>query len=478
MALKPYPQAIARVGEFDDNGYNHPMANDTCFIGVDVGGTKILAALVRRSGQILCRHRVSTPRGADSKAVLATIIDTIARLIEKSDMDPKNIGAIGLAVPGVVDFQESMVAAAPNITVSGEELITPLRKAFDVKVALANDTDAAVLGERWLGSARQAYCAVGLFVGTGLGGGVLVNRTLVGGSRFSAGEIGHTIIDRSGPMCACGMRGCLEALVSRTAIEREIAEAVARGEETVLTELRQGDTGLIRSGLLARALEADDALVKRVLGEAAEALGLGCISLRHIFEPDVVILGGGVAEACGDFILPIVERVLREDPLSKNRPELRVVLSALSDDAGVLGAAALAMNAAGVDPFEGNEAAYFRAPSVRVEKDEIRVGKKKSYSGDFLIRVSGKSKRRSKDKQTPDLTSVEQIGLKDLKRACKGGPEILLIVRPDGDRADLPQAAATFLRRRAIQWRLLDAKEAMETYAELPARKALLVLRG
>ena len=172
------------------------------------------------------------------------------------------------------------------------------------------------------------------------------------GARESAGEIGHIVMQIGGPKCGCGNRGCLEALASRTAIERHIREALAAGRTSVLTELTGGDLSVIRSGSLRRAIQADDALVCDILRRAAEVLGYACLTVRHLIDPEVIVLGGGVVEACSDFLMPIVENIVGNDRLPGARDGGQVRLSALGDDAVVLGAVALARKRVGRSPFK------------------------------------------------------------------------------------------------------------------------------
>ena len=324
------------------------------YVGVDVGGTNITTALVRASGEILARKRNRTPRDGAAKDALAAILLTIEQLLEEAAVKPNALAAIGLGVPGIVDPDRGLVVATPNMNLSGLKVVRPVEKRFGCPVALGNDVDLGTLGEKWLGAAQGARSAVGIFVGTGIGGAVISEGRLVRGARNAAGEIGHIVMEIGGPLCGCGNRGCLEALASRTAIERDIRQAVDAGETTVLTELLDGDLSVIRSKALKKALNRDDPLVTRVMRRAAEVLGHACLTVRHLLDPEVIVIGGGVVEACGGFVMPIVEEVLASDALPGAKAGGKVVVSALGDDAGVLGAVALAMELVG-DESGGDE---------------------------------------------------------------------------------------------------------------------------
>ena len=331
------------------------------YVGVDVGGTKILATLVKRSGKVLARRRLRTPRDADPALVLTTIADAVEELLAKAKAPRKAIVAIGLAIPGVVDGDAGRIVITPNMNLSGVDVIRKMRKRIDVPILLGNDVNLGTLGEAWLGAARGARTVVGIFVGTGIGGGVILNGRLHRGCRESAGEIGHLIMQPGGPRCGCGSRGCLEALASRTAIERDIREAIASGRSSVVPELLDDETSLIRSGTLKKALARADEVVTDVMRHASEILGYACLSIRHLIDPEVIVLGGGVIEACGDFVLPIVEDIVASDPLTGARQAGRIEASLLGDDAVALGAVALAQQAAGRHPLRDADAKGSRA---------------------------------------------------------------------------------------------------------------------
>ncbi len=243
---------------------------------------------------------------------------------------------------------------------------------------------------------RKASSALGIWIGTGIGAGFVRKGRLWRGARESAGEIGHIVMQIGGPTCGCGNRGCLEALASRSAIERDIREALASGRTSILAELGGGDLSVIRSGAIRRALEAEDPLVSEVVRHASEVIGHACLTVRHLIDPEVIVLGGGVIEACSDFMMPIVENIVGSDRLPGARDGGQVFLSALGDDAVVLGAVALARKLVGRSPFKKRFAVAPRYPEiVRAGAGEITVGRK-TYRRDVYIPVNGKTKKRGK----------------------------------------------------------------------------------
>ena len=347
------------------------------YLGVDVGGTKVQASLVRESGEIISRERCPTPRKRGPERVVAAIEKAMDDIVQKSGISPDDLTAIGIAVPGVVDPDRGIVVVAPNMPLTGVALGSLLEARFKAPITLGNDGNFGALGETWLGSARKARSAMYICVGTGIGSGLVLRGKLWRGDRESAGEIGHMIMQVDGPKCGCGNHGCFEALAGRTAIERDLREAVAAGRPSVLVELVGGDLSVIRSGMIRKALDVEDELVTGIMRHAAEVLGYACVNVRHLIDPAVIVLGGGVVEACSDFIMPIVDNIVGRDPLPGAREGGRVLLSALGDDAVVLGAVAAARKLVGRSPFKKR---FFVKPTypeiTRIGFGEITVARR------------------------------------------------------------------------------------------------------
>lgn len=312
------------------------------YVGVDVGGTKIVAAVVTPEGKIKGREKIPTPRGRGGPAVLETIVLAIEGAMRDAEAKKKRLKGIGIGVPGIVDVERGTVVAAPNIPLAGQPIAAKLSKRFGADVRLGNDVNLGVLGERWRGAGHGVNHLVGVFPGTGVGGGVVTHGRLLTGAHGAAAELGHIVLDPSGPRCGCGASGCLEAYASRSAIERDIRAGAKAGRRSEITALNGGRLDVIKSRVLATALKRGDPLVTDVMRAAAVRLGEGCVDLRHAFDPEVIVLGGGLIEACGGFILPIVRAKLAADPLFKRVPACRVVPSELGDDAVLMGAVALA----------------------------------------------------------------------------------------------------------------------------------------
>jgi glucokinase len=445
------------------------------YIGMDIGGTNILASLVHESGLIIRSEKTLTPRDKNPDLVIATIEKAIEDVMAKGGIASGDLTAIGIAVPGVVDPNRGFVAITPNLCLSGVTLGPHLEKRFNIPITLGNDGNLGALGETWLGSARKSDSTLYICVGTGIGSGLVLCGKLWRGHRESAGEIGHMIMQIGGPKCGCGNLGCLEALASRTAIERDIREAIAAGRKSIITELTGGDLGVIRSGMIRKALDAKDELVLEVVGRALEVIGYACLNVRHLIDPEAIVLGGGMIEACGDYIMPIIERIVDQDPLVGARAGGKILLSALGDDAVVLGAVAAARRMAGRNPFKKRYRVQPIYPQItRCGEGEIAVADK-THKCDIYITVNGKAKKRDETLAQEVAGFPHIVGPRELEIVCKGGPEILFIGAGKSSHVELTEDARRFLDMRSIKFEILPSGKAVEGYNKSKRRKGMLI---
>ena len=441
------------------------------YLGVDVGGTKIQASLIEECGSIIARHKCPSPRKGGAKAIVKTIEEAIGQVLAEQEREARSLAAMGIAIPGVVDPQTGRVVVTPNMELSGAPIVSQLEKKFAVPVALGNDCNLGTLGEHWLGAGRDAGSVVGIFVGTGIGAGFARQGQIWQGAREAAMEIGHMIMEIGGPVCGCGGRGCLEAIASRSAIERDIRAAVKRGKKTALTDLLDGKLAIIKSSALREALKSKDKLVTDVMRRASEILGYACINIRHLLDPEVIVLGGGVIEACSRFMLPIMQKIVDADQLPGARDGGHVQLSRLGDDAVVLGAVALARQQVGRSPFDG-ECAMPEYPEVTADAfGRIGVGEE-TYEGDVYIRVNGKVKKRKKSLAKKEYGSSHRLGPQELEKVCRGGPQVLFVGAGHSEQLELTEEGAEFLRRRAIEVRRSATPQAAREFNASTQRRA------
>ena len=321
-------------------------------LGIDLGGTKTLAAVVDVStGEVLSSERKPTRAEKGQEYISQHVINLSTAALESAKLPAgaKIIG-IGIGAAGQIDRKNGVIVDAPNLGVKDMPMADILGKQFGKPVAVGNDVEVAALGEYLYGSGRGYATFVVMFVGTGIGSGIVQNGRLYAGLTGTAGEVGHMTIQAGGRICPCGSRGCLEAYASRTAITKAIMAEIHHGRTSVLAEeaelqLKEGET-IIRSGLLASALNRGDALVNEIVTEAADYLGYGLASVMNFYNPECIILGGGGIEAIDLLFERAVHRA-RITALADPGRKTKIIRAKLGDFSGVVGAACLGAQAAG-----------------------------------------------------------------------------------------------------------------------------------
>ncbi len=312
-------------------------------LGIDLGGTKILAAVVDQEGHILgtAKKKTRGERGVDE--VIERIARTALKAVDEAHLDMRAIQAVGIGAPGVADHNTGVVEFAPNLPDwTNIPLGTRLQQLLDVPVFVENDVNAGTFGEAVVGAGRGYSSVVGVFPGTGIGGGIVLDGRLWRGARNAAAELGHMVTLIDGPLCGCGRRGCIEALASRTAIERDIWGEIRGGRESIITGL-VGEGEGVRSGVLREALDAGDPVVVDVMQRASYHLGVFNAALVNALDPECIIYGGGLIEACADIMLPIIRETTYRYLIRPVAPDqLPILEAALGDNANLIGAAMLA----------------------------------------------------------------------------------------------------------------------------------------
>jgi glucokinase len=320
-------------------------------LGIDLGGTKTLAAVIDvMSGDVVgsARKRTRAEKGQDFVAQRTIELATAA--ITDAKLTPTDIVALGVGAAGQIDRKAGVILDAPNLGVKDMALGDILNKQFGKHIAVGNDVEVAALGEYLYGAGQGYNNFICIFVGTGIGSGIVQNGRLYTGLTGTAGEVGHMTIHAGGRICGCGNFGCLEAYASRTAITKAIMAAIHHGRPSLLADeaerqLKEGET-IIRSGMLANAIQQKDDVVIEMVAEAADSLGYGLGSVMNFYNPDAIVLGGGVVEA----IPMIYERAVyraRTVALSVPAKKTPIVRAKLGDFSGVVGAACLGAEQAG-----------------------------------------------------------------------------------------------------------------------------------
>ncbi len=313
-------------------------------LGVDLGGTKISVGALKTDGS--ARHAIhSLPTlaadGAD--AVVERIVDmietTIVRTMAETGAARDDFLGVGIGSPGPLDREAGIVITTPNLGWTDFPLRDRVSNDCGLRATLDNDANCATLGEWWIGAARGAQNVVGITIGTGIGGGLILDGKLYHGASDAAGEIGHTTIDSTGRRCKCGNYGCLEAYASGPAIADRAREALVAADHSMLVAMAGGDLANVTAQMVYDASKNGDELAREVVRETARFIGTGVANLLNIFNPNVVVLAGGVAQAGEDLFGPVRAEVRRR-AFKPNVEACRIVAGALDGAAGVVGAVA------------------------------------------------------------------------------------------------------------------------------------------
>ncbi|QDT08757.1 ROK family protein [Planctomycetes bacterium K23_9] len=312
------------------------------WIGFDLGGTKMLTIAYDEKWNVIGRRRRKTRGREGADEGIDRIASTIERLLEESDLKKDQIAGIGIGCPGPIDLEKGCLLSTPNLGWKDVEVADVLKDRFDCSIEVLNDVDAGVFGEYKFGAAKDSRCAVGIFPGTGVGGGCVYEGNILQGAGISCMEIGHTRISGGNKSSGSAFPGSLEAEASRLTIAAEAAKAAHRGNAPYLLKNSGTDLAEIKSGALAASVENGDKAVKRLVEEAATTIGYAVANVVHLLAPDTIVLGGGLIEAMEDLIISTVRKTARANVMPVYKDRFEVVAAKLGDDAGVMGAAAWA----------------------------------------------------------------------------------------------------------------------------------------
>lgn len=309
-------------------------------LGIDLGGTKILTGLVNTTtGEVICFVKKKTKKNKGIEYILEKITTSIVEIFEAMPIEINQISSIGLGVPGQLDVEKGVVLSAPNLECTNINLKEIIEQKYSIPTFIGNDVDVATIGEATFGAGKSFSDFVCVFVGTGVGAGIMKNGQLHHGATGTAGEIGHIVVDFNGRPCACGANGCLEAYASRTAIEKKIIASLQKGKCSAISELIKKDKP-IKSKMIKKALDENDTLVTDIVDEAAEYLGVGLASVINFFNPELIILGGGLIDKV-DYFYTKSTATAKEVALPTPAKKILFKKAALGDFSGVVGAALL-----------------------------------------------------------------------------------------------------------------------------------------
>jgi glucokinase len=293
------------------------------WLGFDLGGTKMMAAVFNRDFKVVALARAGTKGVEGVREVLARIQATIADALREAGLDASRLGGIGVGCPGPLDLDRGVILQAPNLSWHNVPLRTALEKKFKCPTVIANDVDAGTYGEYRFGAGRGGRC-------------------VIRGRTGSCMEIGHLRVEPEGRLCGCGRRGCLESVASRLAISAEAAAAVYRGEAPALQQLAGTDLAQIKSGTLAKSIRGGDTAIESIVRSAARHVGMAVADVVNLLAPDIVVLGGGLVEALPAIVLGEARTAICGQAMKAFTKGLKIVAAELGDNATATGAAALA----------------------------------------------------------------------------------------------------------------------------------------
>ena len=309
-------------------------------VGIDLGGTKILTALVeRQTGEVIASVKKKTKKEKGPLNIVQKMKDAVEELFEETSVNKEQVSSIGIGAAGQIDRANGILIGAPNLDCYDLNIRDLIMSHFEIPVYLGNDVEIATIGEMKFGAAKGCDDFVCVFVGTGVGSAIVKNGEIIRGATGTAGEIGHIIVDLNGRPCACGAHGCLEAYASRSAIEKRIEGALKKGRHSVILDyLEPGKS--ITSGMIRKSIEREDELVTACVDEASDYLSGGIASIINFVNPKLVVLGGGLIEAVDYFYKNTIKKA-KAKSLPVPASKIEVKKAALGDFSGVVGAAFL-----------------------------------------------------------------------------------------------------------------------------------------
>jgi glucokinase len=315
-------------------------------VAVDIGGSKVLSAILDRSGQILIRRRETTGAIGRPDAVVEQVVGMITEMMKVMNLQAQDVLGFGVGVPGPLDFRAGVVEESPNLKWEKYPIREELRRRLGERLWLDKDTNVAVLGEFYYGSTPLCPHLIYITISTGIGGGIITDGHLLHGQNGGGGEIGHMVVAPEGNICGCGRRGCLEAMASGLAVAREANALISRGGGAkILANVIPGQP--VSSREVAQAARRGDAEALRLIERTGRYLGMAMANLVNIFNPQKIVLGGGMALGLRDLLLPVIQKEVVKNVFALHRRDLKIEMTRLGEDIVLAGCAAMVLHGAG-----------------------------------------------------------------------------------------------------------------------------------
>lgn len=310
------------------------------YVGIDLGGTNIVAGLVDEKYQILGKVSRKTNRPRPAEEIAADMAACALDVIREQGLTPEQVEWIGIGTPGIANSETGIIEYSNNLDFHNVPIVRWISEKTGRPAFVENDANAAAYGEYVAGAAKGATNAVCITLGTGVGGGIVIDGKIYAGSNYAGAELGHTVLNMDGPMCTCGRKGCFEVYSSATGLVRMTQEAIARNPESLMAKTA-AEQGKVSARTAFQCMREGDAAAKEVVDFYIRALAAGITNTINIFQPDVLCIGGGVCNEGDALLLPVKELVAKEVYTRSSEKNTEIVIAKLGNDAGIIGAAFL-----------------------------------------------------------------------------------------------------------------------------------------
>ena len=313
------------------------------YIGIDLGGTNIVAGVVDENYKIISKASTKTNLPRPEKEIAADMARVSVQAVKEAGLDMNQIEWVGIGTPGIANSEKGIIEYSCNLGFDNTPMVDYIKEYIDKPVFIENDANAAAYGEYVAGAAKGAKNAVCITLGTGVGGGIIIDGRIYSGSNFAGAEIGHTVIEVDGPECACGRRGCFEVFSSATGLIRMTKEAMDNDKDTLMHKITAERNGKVTARTSFDAMRMGDKTAKAVVDKFIKYLAAGITNTINIFQPDILCIGGGVCNEGDPLLLP-VRALVEKEVYTRNSPKnTEIVIAKLGNDAGIIGAAFLGM---------------------------------------------------------------------------------------------------------------------------------------
>lgn len=312
------------------------------YVGIDLGGTNIVAGVINEYFEIISKAQTKTNLPRPAKDICEDMISVTKGAVKSAGLHIEDIESIGIGTPGIANSDHGVIEYSCNLGFENVQMEQMFRQKINLPIYIENDANAAAYGEYIAGAAKGARDAVCITLGTGVGGGIIINGEIYSGFNYAGAEIGHMVIEVDGPQCTCGRKGCFEVFSSATGLSRMTKEAMDRNTDSIMHEMAK-DYGKINARLAFSAMRRGDKTAKEVVEKYIKYLAAGITNTINIFQPDVLCIGGGVCNEGDPLLAPMKEIVAREVYTRNSAKNTEIVIAKLGNNAGLIGAAFLGL---------------------------------------------------------------------------------------------------------------------------------------